>query len=161
MTQISLMPTITVLISPMAERDCKYAHSYDPAIHSYDHWSLFTNVIIRYIGRLFCHARPFSLHCRNCWGAGKNSVVAPFLVQRKSCSWKWRFTCLTRDTYQSLIIGKNFLMVGRTLSVTYFASYQGVSAERQKNDTITFKSSKLKVGKITRTRQFRSISYRF
>lgn len=81
MTQISLILIITVLISQMAERDCKHAHSYDLAIHRYDHQSLFTNVLVKYIGRLFCPLRPFGLHYRNHQGERKEFYNSSF-----SCS---------------------------------------------------------------------------
>lgn len=55
----------------MAKKDCKHAHSYDPAVQSYHYQSLFTNVLIRHTGQF--SVLPGHLVCitETVWGKKK------------------------------------------------------------------------------------------
>lgn len=89
---------------------------------------------------MFCPPRPFGSHYRNCLRGKKKKkrkfCKAPFLVQRKFCSWK--------RTSQSLLIGKNFLMVGTTPRKSHILPHimESQMKYRQENSRITLKTSK-------------------
>lgn len=145
MTEIFLIPIIKALISKMAKKDCKHAHSHDSEAQSYDYQSLFANVLIRYTGQFA--VLPGHLVCitETIREKIKQKIQQLlFLFKGNLVAVSGNLLAQQREAYQCLFMGKNLLMMNDTLRYSHILPHirEPQKKHRQENNTRIFKSRK-------------------